>query len=160
MEFTNDLDDLDDAMDKIQKDFDSQMAVISNNSNDFHKQIIALSARHPEQQDIIEFMVFMNDKQETNHTQFRESMTSMFVEFIKNKRTLIISLKRQHEKAKDKVIKEDYKPKELTGFSWLFSKMKSMADVKIILWGGIILVGSLSFLFFPTETLEIIKAIK
>ena len=77
------------SLEKLQNDFNSQLSVLQSDTKEFHNSIIDLSAKYPEHKELLQFIVFINDKLETNQKLFEEIITDSFNCLIENKRSLI-----------------------------------------------------------------------
>jgi hypothetical protein len=138
------------SLDRLEKDFNSQLNALGNSSNDFHDALIELTSKYPEHKDLLQFIVHINDKLEMNHNIFSDVMTDTFLEMIKVKKELI-------EKIKDD---EEQKPSKQNGFiNKIISSGNWLKDVKFTLASIAIIAITAGVIITPDTFLVILKAI-
>jgi hypothetical protein len=112
------------GLDIMQAEFNAQLYTMDSDTNDFHKQIIKLAGKHPDHAELLEFMVFVNDKLETKHNIFTDIMTDSFNDLLNNKRMLIdeIIVKSEPQKSPFSQVKDTLtNPKELKFYGLLLA---------------------------------------
>ena len=62
----DELDKLDLRLKEVLKDFQAQLASLGTKSSDFHVSLVEIISKNPEQKEMINFIVHVNDKLETN----------------------------------------------------------------------------------------------
>jgi hypothetical protein len=79
-------------------DFNNQMNAINKDTKDFHKEIIKLTQAYAPQADLIEFIVYVNDRLETEHSIFSgvisETLNSLLNHIIDEQGEIIESEKK------------------------------------------------------------------
>jgi hypothetical protein len=143
------------SLEKLHKDFNSQLQALSTDSKEFHNSIIDISTKYPEYKELLQFMVFINDKLETNQNMFSEVVIDSFNELVKVKKDLVQEI----ITGKEVIGKysEDGTPKSF--WSNFLSKFKTFKDIKIALTTISISLIALSALFVPDKLLEILAAL-
>jgi hypothetical protein len=90
----NALDDLDKSIKELKKDFLNQMKEVhSSGTNNFHKRLIDLISKNPEDKEILEFIVLVNDKIETKIDNYFEIINYIMLDSLKIKSNIISFLK-------------------------------------------------------------------
>ena len=77
------------SLEKLHIDFNTQLSALQSDAKEFHNCIIDLSAKYPEHRELLQFIVFINDKLETNQKIFEEIIVDSFNELVKQKRGLL-----------------------------------------------------------------------
>ena len=108
MEIVEDLQQLDKTLEQLKKDFNEQMNAIENDLGEFHKILINLSTKYPEQKELLEFIVFINDRIETSQTNMKEVLTESFNAIIYVKKEII----KQNIKSRKDQIKQNIKSRK------------------------------------------------
>lgn len=147
-----DLDKIDEKLSQLQIDFNKQIHAIEDDVNEFHKQLINLGVKHPDSKELIEFIVFINDRIEMKQTQFEDVLKDTVKQLIDYKKDLI----EINTKIVTKVNElDERKPPSLWG--WAFSKIKTFADIKIIV-GLLTVIGLIIMkIFYPEASDEFFK---
>ena len=141
------LSEVDSSLVKLRDDFNNQLASIEDDTHSFHTAMIELSAKNPENKELIQFIVFVNDKLETKHKTHSEVMIEAFNELIIVKRRLVCTL----QEAKDK---------ETQGFlKKIFNSTKIFADIKMTVIGIAAIVIAIVVMISPDIVLSVIKAL-
>lgn len=147
MKHIDNLREIDKSLDELKKHFHEQMNTFESDLNEFHHQVITLSAKYPENKELLEFIVFINDRIETSHTNMREIVTESLNEFIDLKKkhinTNILNLENPDNTGKW------YHIKELKG-----------SDLKYIVIGLFGLVALLVMLIAPDSFWALLAFIK
>jgi len=144
------LTEVDNSLIKLRVDFNKQLAAIEDDTQSFHAAMIELSARNPENTELVQFIVFVNDKLETKHKTHSEVMIEAFNELIDVKRSLIHALK---EVTEEKVEKEQ-------GFLMkIFNSTKLFADIKMTVIGVAAISIAIVVMISPDIVLAVIKAL-
>jgi len=138
------------SLEQLHKDFNTQLEALGTNTKEFHNTIIDLSAKYPDHKELLQFMVFINDKLETNQTIFAEIVIDSFNESIRNKLTLVQKL------IEEKEIKTD-----TFDNMTIWEKVKStgyiMKNVKMILTALAVITLAAGAVLAPDMFIEIIK---
>lgn len=83
------IDKLQEDLEKIKNEFNQQISALETDQKDFHNSLIALSAKYPEHLEMLQFIVFINDKLETNQSLFIDIVGDTFNSTIENKQEFI-----------------------------------------------------------------------
>jgi len=126
MEIIDELRELEESSRYLKKDFNNQMNAMEDDMQDFHKQIIKLSTKYPEQKEILEFIVFINDRIETNQTNYKGVINDTLNNIIDIKHQII----KQHLKAR--MIDKDYESNR-TIWGKIYSFINTLKDIKWVL---------------------------
>ncbi|RLC47058.1 MAG: hypothetical protein DRH57_04820 [Candidatus Cloacimonadota bacterium] len=141
------LSEVDSSLLKLRTDFNKQLSAIEDDTHSFHTAMIDLSARNPDNKELIQFIVFVNDKLETKHKTHSEVMIEAFNELIDVKRSLIHAL--QEVKDKD----------EQGFFKKIFNSTKIFADIKMTVIGVAAIAIAVVVMISPDIVLSVIKAL-
>lgn len=146
-----DLKEIEKNLQKLEAALDRQFEAASTTSDldKFHKNLIEILAQSPQEKEIIEFVVFINDRLETKHT----ITTEIMLETIKD----VIKLKRQMVK---KIIGLCDNTKKISLFERF---LDFVSDNKVLLMIilislGVVVFGLVVFLM-PEQLIEILKEI-
>lgn len=142
-----DLQKIDNSLEKLQNDFNRQLDAVEEDTHTFHKAMIELSAKNPEHKELVQFIVFVNDKLETKHKTHAEVMIDSFNEMINVKRNLIHSLTKEEE------------AEDMGFFRKIFNSTKIFADLKITLLSLAAIAIAIVILISPDVVLTVLKAI-
>ncbi|MCK5537866.1 MAG: hypothetical protein KAI79_13655 [Bacteroidales bacterium] len=91
------LKNIETSLTELHKDFNKQLEALGNDSTEFHNALIDLSSKYPDHKELIQFIVFINDKIETNQTLFQDVVVESFNELIKVKKTLVNKMIQEKE---------------------------------------------------------------
>ena len=144
-----DLKSIDDSLVKLKDDFNKQIDAIDDDTSSFHNAMIDLTAKNPEHKELVQFIVFVNDKLETKHKTHAEVYSDTFNELITMKRDLLNTLGCDNET----------KSKEMGFFGKIFTSTKLFADVKMILISVAAIAIAIGVMMSPDVVLSVIKAI-
>ena len=97
MDIYEELDKMEEELIDLKEQFAKQLSTVDSDVNSFHKTLIELMHQHPEHKSIIEFIIFINDKLETDGKQYRDIMNQTINDMIDVKRKLIKNLKTKHQ---------------------------------------------------------------
>lgn len=146
-----DLKEIEKNLQKLEAALDRQFEAASTTSDldKFHKNLIEILVQSPQEKEIIEFVVFINDRLETKHT----ITTEIMLETIKD----VIKLKRQMVK---KIIGLYDNTKKISLFERF---LDFVSDNKVLLMIilislGVVVFGLVVFLM-PEQLIEILKEI-
>lgn len=89
MDSIRELDELYNKLEELKRDFNNQLNGMECDLNEFHKILINLSKKYPEQSELLEFIVFINDKLETNQTQYKQIISDAINRLISYKQIII-----------------------------------------------------------------------
>jgi hypothetical protein len=144
---------IDESLAQLQHDFNTQLEVLGTNTNEFHNAIIELSTKYPAHKELLQFMVFINDKLETNQSIFEEVVTDSFNSLIKIKKELIAKM----------IEDKDTNPVEQTSNLSLWQKMKNisflMKNLKVLLTAVAVILLSIGMFVAPDLLLAMLKAL-
>ena len=141
------LKEVEDSLVQLRIDFNKQLSAIEDDTQSFHTAMIELSARNPENTELVQFIVFVNDKLETKHTTHSEVMIDAFNELIDVKRSLIHALKEVKEKEEQGFLKK------------IFNSTKIFADIKMTVIGFAAIAIAIVVVISPDMVLAVIKAL-
>lgn len=79
------IDELITRLEKLKSDFNNQLTLIDNDINEFHKVLLDLVSKYPEHKDIVEFIIFVNDKIKLEQIVMKEVILDTFNELIQIK---------------------------------------------------------------------------
>ena len=147
-----------DSLEKLEKDFNVQIEALGKDSEDFHNSLIDLVSRYPEHKELIQFIVFVNDKLETKQSMFSDVISDSFNEIVAIKKQLLYNMIEDTEDTNniDKNVSEDI-PK---GFwSGIMSKVKTFKDIKIILITIAIIAVVIGVILAPNEFIAVVKGL-
>lgn len=110
-----------------------QMSALDEDIGSLHKEILSIAINNPENKEILEFIVFINDRLETRHTQFEDILKEVIIDMLTTKKDDI--------NIHNKIVKhmEELEPKPNI-FKKLLSKVNTLSDVKTLLGIGFALV--------------------
>lgn len=141
------LKEIDCRLELISNDLDIQFSAITIDSATFHKNMLQVASKHPEAEGLIQFIVFVNDRLETNQTLYRSILLDSLKNLIKQKQNLIKRL----------IVEAEQKDK--TSLTEKLGKFLKEHKITLIVMAvtTIITAVVVSLLVVPTETLEAIK---
>lgn len=133
---------------ETQQNFIRQISALDDEMESLHKQILSIGINNPEQKEMLEFIVFINDRLETRQTQFEEILKDVITEILSNKKHVININK--------KIIKrmESLEPKPNI-FMRMLSKIQTISDVKTLI--GIFLGIALLYAHFQGQSIDLLK---
>jgi hypothetical protein len=141
------LSEVDSSLVKLRDDFNKQLSAIEDDTHSFHSAMIELSARNPNNIELVQFIVLVNDKLETKHKTHNEVIVEAFNESINVKRSLIRAL-------------QEVKDKESEGFlKKIFNSTKIFADIKMTVIGLAAISIAIVVMISPDIVLSVIKAL-
>lgn len=137
-------------LDRIKKELSLQLNALDDDMNSLHKRIIQLGVKYPEQQELIEFIVFINDRLGTRHSQLEEIMSETISDLIGiKKKTLDINISLANN-VKHLKSKKSF-------WEMLFTKITSIHDVKVLFGLAFVLSAVLAKVFYPEASSEFIS---
>jgi ABC-type bacteriocin/lantibiotic exporter with double-glycine peptidase domain len=112
--------EISESLEKLQIDFNTQLQHLNTDTITLNKEIIKLSSRYPEHAELLEFIIFVNDKVETRQTIFSEVVIDSFNSLVELKKEMIKEIisrddititahKPTENKSWIEIIKSDYK---------------------------------------------------
>ena len=144
------LEDLGHKLDYLELSFAKQLQAIEDDVNEFHKNLLHLATTYPESKDLLEFIVFINDRLNTKQTNFEDILKEIISDLIKFKKELI----KHGITINDKV-------EFMSRRKWymkLFDKFQQL-NLKT----SLLVVGSITFIglaaFYPKEALEVVETL-
>jgi len=146
------LKEIETSLAELLKDLETQFSAISLESDTLHKNLINLSSKFPNDKEMIQFIVFINDRLETSHTISRDILYDTVKGILKQKQFLIKRLIKDYDKnvkaSESKLMK--------------FMELLKANKVTIIMMAASITITlTLVALFIlPSETIEIFKTLK
>ena len=138
-------------LEKLEKDLINDLNNIDvNKDKELHDNIIQLSAKYPEQGDILKFILFINDLQNTSRANFENIYLDSFSEIVKKKKNILELLSEivTEVKKNDSETKQKYNQK----YDWkkiLFNFTSKLTPSHFI-WIGVI-ITSILFMIFIIE---------
>lgn len=147
---TDELTTIHTELTKIQKDLEQQISALDSDSKAYHSQIISISSQYPEQKELLEFIVFVNDRLETRHTQFEDIINEALGDIVSHKKHII----NLNKKIANNVDTINTKKNVI---ALLLSKVKTISDVKTLLGIGTLLALIVSKIFYEEESLVFLK---
>jgi len=143
---------IDKSLEKLQIDFNSQIEALGNDTKEFHNAIIELSSKYPDHKELLQFIVFINDKLEINQNLFSEVVSDSFNELIKVKKQLVQKLIEEKEC-------EDLKQMVEPDGVWAHTKsvLGTFKNAKIILTAIAVIALAAGALLAPDMFIAIIK---
>lgn len=148
-----DLKKIEQSLLKLQEDFNQQLDAVEEDTHSFHQTMIDLSCKYPEHKELLQFIVFINDKLETKHKTYSGVMVDSFNELIAVKRTLVQSMERNYDDTKEN------KQENMDFFSKIFNSTKMFADLKITVISLAAIAVAVVVLISPDMVLTVLKAI-
>jgi len=100
-----DYDELNKKIDNIILELNEQLSYPIDNKT-FHSTIIKITADYPEQKDLLEFIVHINDKLETKHSIFTDIVLDSLNDILIIKKDMLLKLGEVDDKTKENEIKE------------------------------------------------------
>jgi len=144
---------IDQSLQKLQNDFNSQLEVLGSDTKEFHNALIELSSKYPDHKELLQFIVFINDKLEINQNLFGEIVSDSFNEMIRLKKELICDIMAKHEPLKDTQKDEGTLWSKTKGF------IGSFKNAKIILTAMAVIALAAAVIIAPAMFLKIITAL-
>ena len=144
------LKQLETSLEELHKDFNRQLEALGDDSKEFHKALIELTSKYPDHKELIQFIVFVNDKLETNQTLFKDIVVESFNELVGIKKTFVLGL-----------IDKEYLPNTPDKPGFISSVIKSMSqlkDMKTLVFGVAIILFVIGVLVAPDVLLSGMKA--
>jgi len=144
------LKDIEKSLHELKHDFNNQLEIIGSSTQDFHNSLILLTSKYPEHQELIQFIVFINDKLETNQSMFSDIIVDSFNQLIDQK---------------EKIVKEMIKSKTTqantnqNSFSAVLNKAKNLKDVKVLMMYAAIITLAAAAIFAPDAFIKVITAV-
>jgi len=135
------LEILDKELIEIKKNLNRQFHSSDSSIQELHNNIVRLSSKYPEQSEMLEFIVFINDKIEINNSDTKDILLDTINQMIDKKSILIrgiISDYRSQNTPKSKII-------------------KSFDDLKYILLFILFMSIILGFILYPKEFVGVVK---
>ena len=93
IENKKELEELYNKLEELKRDFTIQLNDIDIDLREFHKMLMGLTKKYPEYSELLEFIVFINDKLETNQTQYRQIVSEVINKIIDYKKEIINNYK-------------------------------------------------------------------
>lgn len=133
------------SLEKLQKEFNKQMEALHSDINikEFHNSLIQLSSKYPEHKELLQFVVFINDKLENNQYLLNEIIVEAFNDLIETKKSMVRELMEERKNKKRKI-----------NFT-----IQSITDLKLILIALAIIFGSVGLMMVDSDTLDAIATV-
>jgi len=138
---------IDESLERLHSDFNRQLEILGSDTKEFHNALIDLSAKYPDHKELLQFIVFINDKLETNQSMFAEIVVDSFNEMIKTKKQLVQKLLEERENSNNNLTLWE-KVKITTG---------TMKNIKMILTALAVILLAAGVIIAPDMFIEIIK---
>jgi len=141
---------IDQSLLKLQQDFNTQLEALGSDTKEFHNALIDLSAKYPDHKELLQFIVFINDKLEINQNIFQEIVFDSLNQLISLKKDLVSDIIEIHgnEPKESKALWDSIK-----GF------VGSFKNTKIILTALAVISLAAAVIIAPTMFLKIIVAL-
>lgn len=177
------IEQLYDNLDLLKKDFNVQLNGIENDLKEFHKILINLTKKYPEHAELLEFIVFINDKLETNQTQYKQVISEVITKMIDYKKIIldgytavdsqILNILTDLEKGDLQIVKREStknyidnksidtnsKDTKDKGWSTSFQDINYLKEIKWTVVSVLCILVVLSTLISPKEVKSIIDSI-
>ena len=148
------LKDIEQKLEQLSKELDTQLSATSLESDKFHENLINLLSKFPDDKELIQFIVFINDRLVTNHEISRDILYETLRGLILQKQYLVRRLIKEHEN----IIQ---KRKEEPIISKLIEFVKTNKTTIIIVASSVSVTLLVVALFIiPDTTIETIKLLK
>ena len=151
------LQEIEKTLDALHKDFNEQVVALSSDRREFHDSLIDLSTKYPEHKELIQFIVLVNDKLETNQHTFGEIIIESFNDLIKTKKVLVKEIIESKAGVHTRITELHHAPHEK-----FIDRMKKMtiSDIKSILLYVTLIFISIGIMLDIGFISQIIAAIK
>ena len=127
------LKELEESLKLLKREFNEQLNSISTDTIALNTAIIRLSSKYPEHADLLEFILFVNDRIDTKHTIFSEVVIDSFNTLVDIKKELLREV--QKPTAADSII------------DFIKDKIKNVGEIKItFIVIGIVIIGVIYFI--------------
>lgn len=161
MHATKELNELYQKLEDLKNEFNTQMNGVEVDINEFHKLLISLSKKYPDHSELLEFIVFINDKLETNQTQYKQIISEVVNKLIVYKQIMVSNYENnQINKVETKC---DVHNTDENKESFLQSLMSNLPVLKELKWtAAIVLIAFIliSSIISPNETKAVIESLK
>lgn len=135
----NELDKINNELIVLKKTFNTQFNDITFDLKSLHEKLITLSTEFPEHKNLIEFIIFINDRIEIKQTHMKDVLTDTFNELIKVKQEIL----NQHKEM-------------VTSKESITDKIFTSIDGKWLLVGFIVIFVLTLAVFVPDTMIKII----
>ena len=161
MEIVIEFEDIERNLSQLKRDFNNEFNLLTGDLKEFHKHMIELISKYPDQKEIIEFIVFINDRLETNHTNTREILSESINQLINLKKELVKS----NIKARRKLLidtansedNEDNEDNKLSIFKNIIKRVIIIKDMKLIVVSISITTILISYIIAPETTTHVFE---
>jgi len=145
------LEKIDQSLENLQRDFNSQIEVLGSDNKEFHTALINLSAKYPDHVELLQFIVFINDRLEINQHLFSEVVCDSLNELITLKKDLVCDIIAFHK------LHDDIEIPSL----WERTKnfISSFKNAKIILTTIAIIAIASAVIIAPAMFLKVLTAL-
>jgi len=144
------LEEIKNSLEKLQKDFNSQLIALGSDREDFHNSLIDLTSKYPEHKELIQFIVYVNDKLETKQSMFTDMVSDSFNEIVALKKNLLYKMIDDNTGNSNKATTQGF-------WGGIMSKIKTFKDIKIILVTIAIITATIGVILAPDTFLEVIR---
>jgi len=149
------IEKIEQKIEKLKKDFSTQLSAIAEDKADFHKSLVEISSKHPEYSELISFMVFINDKMEIHQHLFKEIILNAINDLADSKKDVLMLIKDNHP---EKVNINNEKPKQTIG-NKIGKIGLHLKDIKWILLALAVIGLIVSFIINPVGTISLLEHI-
>jgi predicted nuclease with TOPRIM domain len=125
---------------KLQVDIENSLNAIDNSPEELHRRLIELTSKYPDHSELIQFIVFSNDRLNTNQQLMREVIQDSFKKMIELKRDFI-----------------EITPNNET--SSIMEKFKTFKDIRIALSLIALIALGVAAILNPQAAITIVKMI-
>jgi arsenate reductase-like glutaredoxin family protein len=148
--YIDELKSIDIKLELIIKDLDIQFSAMTIDSATFHKNMLEVSSKHPESQTLIQFIVFVNDRLETNQTIYRGILLDSLKNLIVQKQMLIKRL----------IVEAEQREAKASVTERVGKFFKDNKTILIVISATVVITSLVvSLLLVPSETIEALKLI-
>jgi len=146
----------------LEKDLVNDLNNIDPDNKELHENIIKLSAKYPEQSDILKFILFINDIQNTARANLENVYIDNFSELVKKKKQILKLLNDIITEIKKESKDENIKGNIYNWKSILFNFVSKLNPSHFI-WMGMTIMGILFMVFIlqhPEKSEKAFEAVK
>ena len=146
------LNKIDESLNQLHTEFNNQLHALGSDTKEFHSALIDLSAKYPDHKELLQFIVFINDKLETNQQLFSSIVVESFNELVNVKKSLVQKIIQDKE--------EQNKRKEKTEMS-VWERVKTsgalLKNIKTVLTTLAIILLAAAVIIAPDMFIEVLK---
>ena len=91
------LEEIEKNLNNLERDFHNQLDILGSDTKEFHNALIELTAKYPDHKELLQFIVFINDKLERNQTLYFDVISEAFTDSVKIKKEMIKEIMKTKE---------------------------------------------------------------